>query len=157
MATRWHVDMQERIEKVEAVVGEFRGRFDVIDRRFDAIDRRFDAIDRQFEAVDLRFEAIDLRFEAIDLKFEAIDLKLHAIDRRFDEVEERLSNKIDMQVEHFEELVNRTAESFSGVLSRLEHHLKDLTDEIREERKQTALIFGNHEGRISALERQRPS
>jgi chromosome segregation ATPase len=157
MATRWQVDMQERIENVEAVDGEFRGRFDAIDRRFDAIDRRFEAIDLRFEAIDRRFEAIDLKFDAIDLKFEAIDLKFEAIDRRFDEVEERLGNKIDMQVEHFEELVNRTAESFSGVLSRLERQLKDLTDEIRQERTQTALIFGNHEGRISALERHRPS
>lgn len=71
MATRWQVDMQERIEKVEAAVGEFRERFD-------------------------------------------------AIDRRFDDLEEHLGNKIHVQVEHFAELVDRTAESFGGVLSRLE-------------------------------------
>ena len=104
MATRWQVDMQERIENVEAVAGEFRQRFDAIDRRFDD-----------------------------------------------------LSNKIDMQVEHFEELVNKTAESFSGVLSRLERGLKELTDEVRHQSKQTALILRNHEDRISAIERQRPS
>jgi archaellum component FlaC len=134
MATRWQVDRQERIRKVEAVVGEFRGRFDAIDHRFDEIDRRF---------------------EAIDLKFDTIDRRFEAVDRRFDELEERLNNKIDMQVEHFEEVVNRTAESFSGVLSRLERGLTALTDEVRQQSKQTALILRNHEGRISAIERER--
>ena len=108
MATRWQVDMQERVEKVEATVGEFRERFD-------------------------------------------------AIDRRFDELEERLSNKLDMRIEYFEELVNRTAESFGGVLSRLERGLTELTDEVRQQSKQTALILRNHEDRISAIDRQPPS
>ena len=77
-------------------------------------------------------------------------------DRRFDELEERLGNKIDRQVEYFEELVNRTAESFSGVLSRLERGLTELTDEVRQQSKQTAHILRNHEDRISAIERDRP-
>jgi hypothetical protein len=60
-----------------------------------------------------------------------------------------------MQVEHFEELVNRTAESFGGVLSRLERGLTELTDEVRQQSKQTALILLSHEDRISAIERNR--
>jgi archaellum component FlaC len=107
MATRWQVDMQERVEKVEATVGEFRERFD-------------------------------------------------AIDRRFDEFEERLSKKLDMRLEYLEELVNKTAESFGGVLSRLDRGLTELTDEVRQQSKQTALILQNHENRISAIERDRP-
>ena len=66
------------------------------------------------------------------------------------------ANKLDMRLEYFEDLVNRTAESFSGVLSRLERGLTDLTDEVRQQSKQTALILRNHDDRISAIERERP-
>lgn len=133
MPTRWNADVSERLEKVEAVVEEFRGRFDEIGRRFDGIDRRF-------EAIDLRFEAIDLRFGAVD--------------RRFDELEERLSTKIDVTVEHFDAVVRLTAENYAGVLARIERDLNEFRSEMREQTRQTSLMLASHENRITALERK---
>ena len=112
MPTRWNADVPERLGKVEAVVEEFRGRFDAIDRRFEAVDRRFD------------------------------------------QLEDRLNTKIDVAVEHVDAVVRLTAESYAGVLARIERDLSEFRSEMREQTRQTSLIFASHENRITALERK---
>jgi predicted nucleic acid-binding Zn-ribbon protein len=120
MSTRGNADMHERVEKMEAEVGQVRLRFDAIDRRFEEMDRRFDAVDRHFE-----------------------------------ELEQRLNVKIDVQVEHLEEVVRTTADDFGGVLSRIERELKDFRAEMQEESRQSRRLLGDHESRITTLERRR--
>lgn len=127
MATRWNAEMVERVERVEATIGEFRERFDAIDRRFDAIDRRFEEVDKRFDAV----------------------------DRRFDDLEQRLNTKIDMQVEYLEGVVRTAAESFGGVLERIERELQGFRTEMREESRQTRKVLADHERRLTSLERRR--
>ena len=133
--------MVERVEKVELAIGEFRERFDAVDRRFDAVDQRFDAIDRRFEAIDRRFEVVDQRFDAVD--------------RRLDDLEQRLNTKIDIQVEHLETLVRTTADNFGGVLERIERELLEFRSEMREESRLTRKVLADHEHRMTALERRR--
>jgi hypothetical protein len=67
MATRWNAEMQERLEKVEVVVGEFRTRFAAVDQRFDAVDRRFDGIDSRLDDLEQRLNTkIDVQVEHIE-------------------------------------------------------------------------------------------
>jgi hypothetical protein len=120
MPMRGDANTQERLEKVEIAVGEFRTRFDAVDRRFDAVDSRFDAV-----------------------------------DRRFDELEQRLNIKIDVQVEHFEALVKTTAENFGGVLAGIARELQEFRGEMQEQSRMTQRILGEHERRITTLERRR--
>ena len=97
--------MNGRVGKLETVVDEFRGRFEAIDQRFEAIDRRFEGVDRRFDA----------------------------IDQTFVELEERLSTKIAVQGEYFEDLARTLADNLGGAIEGVARELSEFRGEMRDQ------------------------
>jgi len=136
MAKQWNTEMQERFDKLQAAADEFRGRFDAIDIRFKEVDQRFEAVDRRFDVMDQRFEAVD---------------------RRFDEFETRILRAFKIQTEDIRADLQKVAEGFGGMLERMERNITEMRREWAETRTDHESILGNHERRITTLERAKNS
>jgi archaellum component FlaC len=81
------VEINTRLDKMDA-------RFDGIDVRLDKMDARFDGIDVRLDKMDARFDGIDARLDKMDTRFDGIDARLDKMDARFDGIDARL-DKLD--------------------------------------------------------------
>ena len=63
-----------------------------INTRLDKMDARFDGIDVRLDKMDARFDGIDVRLDKMDARFDGIDARLDKLDARFDKHDADLGN-----------------------------------------------------------------
>jgi peptidoglycan hydrolase CwlO-like protein len=116
-----------------------------------ALDRKLDS---QIDRVDRRIDLVIVRLEIVEQKVDVLDQKVDALDRKIDTTADRLDRKIDVSVEALQGDIRTVAEGLVALGERMDRRFDEMARDNVAFRASLFGILGNHEERISTLERR---
>ena len=117
-----------------------------IERKVDALDAKLetqiDRVDRRVDGVIARLDVVGVRLDQLTTRVDVLDRKVEALDR-----------KIDVQFKAVRDEVRNLAEGLVALGERMDRRFDEMIRDSQDFRQALYGILGNHEERITALER----
>ena len=132
-------------------------RFDGVDLRLAGVERGLDDLNGHVGKLDGRLGKVEGRLDGIDGRLDSMDRRFDSMDRRFDSMDQRMAS-LEGDVRKLRVLGEENAGQIKLIAEVQSHHGKKLDDLVKAVEPLKDLpnlihIVGNHERRITALER----